>query len=275
MRAGRARARSRTSSRPRRPASSCACRWRRCWARRRAPAAEGAADGITGFVLLLDNITRRIESRQPARPAAADADAGHARVARQHARGGRDHRVVPRHGQGGAGPVHRHHRRGGAAPERAARPDGGRVRGLAAHRVAARGHARRRPDRGGAAPDRDQARAADEARDRRRLDLAQRGQLLADAGHHLPRGASARRVRHPRDPLRPRKRGAARAPRPDLDRGAARRRDHDGVADRRDGAGRRGVPAHAEADRRAARRRDLVPDRQAVAARVLPHRDPA
>ena len=40
--------------------------------------------------------------RQPARPAAADADAGHARVARQHARRRRDDRVVSRHGQGDA-----------------------------------------------------------------------------------------------------------------------------------------------------------------------------
>ncbi len=53
-------------------------------------------------MLILDNITRRIEIRQSPRPAAADADAGHPRVARQHARRGRDDRVVPRHGQGNA-----------------------------------------------------------------------------------------------------------------------------------------------------------------------------
>ncbi len=39
------------------------------------------------------------------------------------------------------------------------------------------------------------------------------------------------------------------------------------------GVGRGGVPAHAEADHRAAQRGDLVPDRQAVAARILSHRD--
>ena len=39
-------------------------------------------------------------------------------------------------------------------------------------------------------------------------------------------------------------------------------RDHDGVADGCAGIGRRGVPAHAEADRRAAQRGSLVPDRQ-------------
>ncbi len=44
--------------------------------------------------------------------------------------------------------------------------------------------------------------------------------------------------------------------------------DHDGVADRFAGIGRRGEPAHAEADRRAPQRRDLVPDPQAVAARI-------
>ncbi len=120
--------------------------------------------------------------RQSPRPPAADADAGHPRVARQHARRHRDDRVVPRHGHGGTGQIHRHHRRGGAAPLRQARRDGRRIRRFVAHRVASRRHARRRPDRGCAAQDRDQARAADEARDRRRIDLAQRRQLLADAG---------------------------------------------------------------------------------------------
>ena len=91
---------------------------------------------------------------------------------------------------------------------------------------------------------------------------------------HLSREPAARGVRHPRGPLRARARGPARASRPHLDRRAAGLRDHDGVADRLDGAGRRGVPADVEADHRAAQRRDLVPDRQAIAARILPHRDP-
>ncbi len=63
----RARSGRRASSPRRRPASSCACRWRRCWAPAAAEPRDDAPEGITGFVLLLDNITRRIESGKPPR----------------------------------------------------------------------------------------------------------------------------------------------------------------------------------------------------------------
>ena len=265
--------RSRASSPPRRRASSCACRSRRCWAAAADDAGGGAAEGITGFVLLLDNITRRIETgsrrdtllqtlTQGTRASLASVRAAVETIA-----------SFPGHGQRGAQPLHRHHRRGGAADERRPRPGRRRIRRFAAHRVAARGHARRRPHRRRAPPHRRQARAADEARVRRRVDLDEGGQLFAHAGHHLRREPAAGRVRHPGGPLRRCGAPAARPSRPHLDRRAARVRDHDGVADRFAGAGRRGVPAHAEADRRAAQRGDLVPDRQAVAARVFPHRD--
>ena len=129
--------------------------------------------------------------RRAPRPAAAGAHARDARVAREHACRGGDHRVVPGHGARRAGPVHRHHRRRSAHAERSARPHGERVRGFAAHRVAARGHARRRPHRGRAPAHREPAAAADQARGRRRGHLAQRRQLFADAGDHVSRRAAA------------------------------------------------------------------------------------
>ena len=144
---------------------------------------------------------------QSPRFAAADADAGDACLARQCARGRRDDCGVSRHGQGGAGPVHRHHRRGSAAAHGQTRCDRRRIRRFAAHRMAARRHARRGPDRGGAAPDRKQARSSHQAGSGRRVDLAQCRQLLADAGDHLSREPPARGIRRPRGPLRSRSRG--------------------------------------------------------------------
>ena len=105
---------------------------------------------------------------QSPRSAAADADAGDAGLARQRARGGRDDRGLSRHGQGRAGPVHRHHRRGSAAADREARRHRRRVCRFDAHRMAARRHARRRPDRRGAAPDRKPARNSHQAGSGRR-----------------------------------------------------------------------------------------------------------
>ncbi len=148
---------------------------------------EGPANGITGFVLVVEDITRRIESGNRRDLLLQTLHARHARLARQHPRRGRGDRVLSRDGQGRAGPIYRHHRRRGAAVERPARSDRGGVRRLAANRVAARGHAGRGPDRGGAAADRKQVATCDEARERRRIDLAQGRQLLADAGHYLPR----------------------------------------------------------------------------------------
>ncbi len=102
------------------------------------------------------------------RPAGADADARHARLARKRPRRGRDDRRISGHDGRRAQPFHRRHRRRSAAADGAARRDRRRVRGRTADRVAAGRHARRRPDRGGAAADRDERRAADEARDDRR-----------------------------------------------------------------------------------------------------------
>ena len=59
------RGRSRASSPPRRRGSSCACRWRRSSARgpeRPMRTDASGPGGVTGFVLVLDDITRRIES---------------------------------------------------------------------------------------------------------------------------------------------------------------------------------------------------------------------
>ena len=53
---------------------------------------RGGRRGIAGFVLLLDNITRRIETGHRRDLLLQIADAGHARLARQHARRGGDHR---------------------------------------------------------------------------------------------------------------------------------------------------------------------------------------
>ncbi len=146
--------------------------------------------------------------RQSPRPAAADADAGNARVARQRARRGRDDRRVSRDGQGRPGTLHRRHRRRSAAAFGEARRDGRRVRRLAAHRVAARGHARRRPRRGGAAPDRGEARAADQAGGR----STSRSGSTSTATRCCNRSPTSRpaqgRVWHPRVPLRARPRRA-------------------------------------------------------------------
>ena len=259
-----------------RRASSCACSWRRCSARR--PRRRGRrADGIAGFVLLLDNITRRIESGQPPRPAAADADAGHARVARQHARRGGDHRVVSRTWTRTAqdrfiGIIGEEARSLSARLDQTVGEFADSLRTewpledmRGADLIAA---ARRRIET--------QPRAADQARGRRRVDLAQRRQLFADAGRSP---TSSRRLRDEFGIREIRFGLEARGPLAHLDliwTGAPLGFEtHDGVADRLDGAGRRGVPAHAEADRRAPRRARSGTRSTSRAARVLPHRDPA
>ncbi len=71
----------------------------------------------------------------------------------------------------------------------------------------------------------------DEARNRRRIDLAQRRQLFAAAGHDLPRKPTARGVRHPGGSLCARACRSARAPGPHLDRGPAGFGNDDVVAD--------------------------------------------
>ena len=153
----------------------------------------GAIDGIAGFVLLLDNITRRIESGQSPRPPAADAHAGHARVARaacgprsRPSRRFPDMDDATRRTGSSASSARKRSTLSAQLDQPVAR-----LRRFAAHRVAARGHARRRPDRGRAPAHRAPAAAADQARERRRVDLAQRRQLLADAGDHA---TSSRRL---------------------------------------------------------------------------------
>ena len=125
-------------------------------ARRGADAAATArAGGITGFVLVLDNITRRIESgnrrdlllqtlTQGTRASLASMRAAVETIASfpEMDKDAQDRFI---------GIIGEEAQRLRAQ----ARRDGRRVRRLAAHRMAARGHARRRPDRGGAAPDRE------------------------------------------------------------------------------------------------------------------------
>ena len=152
---------------------------------------EGPANGITGFVLVVEDITRRIESGNrrdlllQTLTQGTRASLGSIRAAVETIAS------YPEMDKDARDRFHRHHRRRGAAVERPARSDRGGVRRLAANRMAARGHARRGPDRGGAAADRKQAATCDEARERRRIDLAQGRQLLADAGHYLPRQPAA------------------------------------------------------------------------------------
>ena len=166
---------------------------------------DGAADGITGFVLVLDNITRRIETgnrrdlllqtlTQGTRASLASMRAAVETIA-----------SFPDMDKDGAGPVHRHHRRGGAAPERASSTqtvgefaDSLRtewpledMRG--ADLIAA---ARRRIESRLGLPTK--LETVDES-----IWLNVDSYSLMQA-HHLPREPAARGVRHPRDPLRPR-----------------------------------------------------------------------
>ena len=144
--------------------------------------AAAAADGISGFVLVLDNITRRIEAgnrrdlllqtlTQGTRASLASMRAAIETIASfpdmDQAARDRFIGIIGEEAQHLSGRLD---------------ADGRRVRRFAADRVAAGRHARRGPDRGGATADRKQARAAHEAGDRRRVDLAQRRQLFADAG---------------------------------------------------------------------------------------------
>ena len=186
-------------------------------------ASDGASGGITGFVLVLDDITRRIETgnrrdlllQTLTQGTRASLGSVRAAVETIAAFPEMDEDAQARF----IGII------GDEARQLSAKldADGRRVRRFAAHRVAARGHARRRPDRGGAAPHRGEARAADQARGRRRLDLAQRRQLLAAAGDDLPREPAPRGVRRPRSSLRA---GPARArSRTSTSSGPARRSD--------------------------------------------------
>ncbi len=140
-----------------RRASSSACSSRRCSARRAPARPRPAVDGVAGFVLMLDNITRRIETgarrdqllqalTQGTRASLANMRAAVETIASfPDMDSDAQDRFI-----GIIGEEARN-------LSRASRRVGARLRRFAAHRVAARGHARRRSHRCGAAPHREPA----------------------------------------------------------------------------------------------------------------------
>ncbi len=270
--AGTRRDRWQTSSQRRRPGSSSACRWRRCRRRARGSAQDDATGGITGFVLVLEDITRRIET------------------------GNRRDLLLQTLTQGtraSLGSVRAAVETIAAFPEmdKDAQSRFIGIIGDEAKRLSAK-------------LDQTVGEFADSLRtewpleDMRGADLIAAAQRRIESklglptkteavdesiwlnvdsysllqGDDLPREPAARGVRRSGSPLRAGACRSARAPGPHLDRRAAGLGNDDVVADRFDGPGWRSVPVDAEADRRTPQRGNLVPDPQAVAPRILPHR---
>ena len=187
-----------------------------------------AIEGIAGFVLLLDDITRAVESGQPPRPAPAALTRGtRASLANMRA-AVETHRVVPRTWSAPRRPLHRRHRRGGRTLSAHLDTAVARVR---ATRCAPRGRSRTcaAPTCRGARAAASRAASSCRPSSKRstttiwlNVDSYSLMQALDVPGRAARATSSASR-----DPVRAARPRRARAPRPVLDRRAARVRDHD------------------------------------------------